>query len=147
MRDSTGLDEFRETRSRAPAQAATHAGSGPAFVAVPCAGNDATCDEAPIEWTNHHELCEAARAYRGVVIAAFVHDAIEAVRATIRRARSRHLRRREMRGIYRALHELDDRTLRDLGFHRCEILSVAAEAVGEAEWTRVRAPLAPRAPS
>lgn len=58
----------------------------------------------------------------------------------------RYQRRRAMHAIYGALRELDDRTLHDLGFHRSEILSVAAEATGEAEWTRVRVPLRPRAP-
>jgi uncharacterized protein YjiS (DUF1127 family) len=55
-------------------------------------------------------------------------------------------RHRETRAIHDALVALDDRTLRDLGFHRCEIWSVAAEATGEAEWTRARKPLQPRTP-
>ena len=53
---------------------------------------------------------------------------------------------RETRAIFRVLHGLDDRTLRDLGFHRCEIWSVAAESTGEAESTRMRTILHPRAP-
>jgi uncharacterized protein YjiS (DUF1127 family) len=77
-------------------------------------------------------------------------DAIAEMARTIadRAARTweRHRRRRETQAIRGALSDLDDRTLRDLGFHRCEIGSVAAEATGEAEWTRVRAPLRPRAP-
>jgi hypothetical protein len=36
--------------------------------------------------------------------------------------------------------------LRDLGFHRSEIMSVAAEAVEDAERTRVRTLRMPRAP-
>jgi hypothetical protein len=43
--------------------------------------------------------------------------------------------------LYDALQQLDDHTLRDLGFDRNEIRSVAAEVTGEAEYTRVRAPL------
>ena len=67
--------------------------------------------------------------------------------AWLSQAFERHRRRRHARAIFRALHELDDRTLRDLGFHRSEIWSVAAEATGAAEWTRVRKPLRPRAPA
>ena len=47
-------------------------------------------------------------------------------------------RRREARVMRQGLHELDDRTLRDIGFTRSEIGSVVAEATGDAEWTRLR---------
>jgi uncharacterized protein YjiS (DUF1127 family) len=49
----------------------------------------------------------------------------------------RRRRRLERRSRY-ALPKLDPHTLRDLGFHRSEILSVAAEFLGAAEPTRVR---------
>jgi uncharacterized protein YjiS (DUF1127 family) len=46
-------------------------------------------------------------------------------------------RRLERRSRH-ALQQLDPHTLRDLGFHRSEILSVAAELFGAAEPTRAR---------
>jgi len=49
------------------------------------------------------------------------------------------LRDRERRRTERALRGLDARGLRDIGFTRGEISSVAAEAAGEIEATRQRA--------
>lgn len=49
------------------------------------------------------------------------------------------LRDRERRRTERALRGLDARTLRDIGFTPGEITSVAAEAAGEVEATRLRA--------
>ena len=51
---------------------------------------------------------------------------------------ARHRRRVAARDLCAALRGLDDRTLRDLGFHREEIGSVAAEIGGDAAPTRVR---------
>lgn len=70
----------------------------------------------------------------GEIVAA----AIDAVRAFAQRAQARRLRHRQARDVYDALRELDDRALRDLGFDRSELTSVAAEVAGEAECTRVR---------
>jgi uncharacterized protein YjiS (DUF1127 family) len=56
----------------------------------------------------------------------------------LRALRRRHRRRVAARELRAALHDLDDRTLRDLGFHRDEIASVAAELGGDAMPTRVR---------
>jgi uncharacterized protein YjiS (DUF1127 family) len=47
----------------------------------------------------------------------------------------------------RALRQLDDSTLRDLGLARCEISSLAAELRGHAEATRVWALRAERRPA
>ena len=70
----------------------------------------------------------------GEIVAA----AIDAVRAFVIEAQARRLRYRRARDVYDALRELDDRALRDLGFDRSELTSVAAEVAGEAECTRVR---------
>ena len=64
--------------------------------------------------------------------------ALTTVVAGVRDARAAFRRRREARVMRAGLHELDDRTLRDIGFTRSEIESVVAEATGEAEWTRLR---------
>jgi len=56
----------------------------------------------------------------------------------LRDLRTRRRRRVAARDLRAALHDLDDRMLRDLGFHRDEIASVAAELGGDAMPTRVR---------
>jgi uncharacterized protein YjiS (DUF1127 family) len=64
--------------------------------------------------------------------------AFQRVGAYLRAAgmRYRHLRR--AKATYDALRDLDDRTLRDLGFERSELASVVAEMSGTASPTRVR---------
>jgi hypothetical protein len=52
--------------------------------------------------------------------------------------RARRRRDAAARDLRAALCALDDRMLRDLGFHRDEIASVAAEMHGHANPTRVR---------
>jgi uncharacterized protein YjiS (DUF1127 family) len=89
------------------------------------AGNDAVGED----WTRTADDAEP-----WIIMAA-----IRAVGAIARRAHARHRQRQQARAVYDALRQLDDRTLRDLGFDRSEITSVAAEVTGEAERTRVRA--------
>jgi uncharacterized protein YjiS (DUF1127 family) len=84
--------------------------------------------------TRHHALGRALQTFARTLATRFLH------------IRERWRVRRETRAVFRVLHGLDDRTLRDLGFHRCEIWSVAAETTGEAESTRMRTILRPRAP-
>jgi hypothetical protein len=64
--------------------------------------------------------------------------AVKAVSARLREAKARFQRRADARASYRALCELDVRTLHDLGMHRSELRSVALEVHGEIEPTRIR---------
>ena len=63
---------------------------------------------------------------------------LERLGIVLRALRTRHRRRVAARDLRAALRDLDDRTLRDLGFHRDEIASVVAELGGDAMPTRVR---------
>jgi len=63
---------------------------------------------------------------------------LERLGVVLRALRTRHQRRVAARELRAALRDLDDRTLRDLGFHRDEIASVVAELGGDAVPTRVR---------
>ena len=51
-------------------------------------------------------------------------------------------RQRLFRATWTTLSSLDDRTLRDLGFDRHEIGSVASEMTGAVESSRIRSPFA-----
>ena len=104
----------------------------------------ANVDEPFDPWPSTYALHQTARERRAEALASVIRGAAGAVRGAILRAWKRYRQHRETRRIHDALRGLDDRTLRDLGFHRSEILSVASEASGAAERTRVR--LLPRAP-
>ncbi|MCC6194926.1 MAG: hypothetical protein IT518_10710 [Burkholderiales bacterium] len=60
------------------------------------------------------------------------------LRLALRRFLLDRQRRREAARTSAALHALDSRALRDLGFDRSEIGSVVAEMTGDAECTRIR---------
>lgn len=114
---------------------------------VAAANGDAALADAPAsDWISGHDLYRMARDRRAVVLQALVRRIAGWARESFVDALASYRRRREMKSIYRTLQELDDRVLRDLGFHRSEIMSVAAEAVEEAERTRVRTLRMPRAP-
>jgi uncharacterized protein YjiS (DUF1127 family) len=104
-----------------------------AWSGVP-AGNDDPLDP----WPSTSAVYRVARARRAALTAGIVREGLRAARDLIRRGWERYRRHRDTRLVYDALSALDDRTLRDLGFHRCEILSVAAETAGGAAPTRRR---------
>jgi uncharacterized protein YjiS (DUF1127 family) len=64
--------------------------------------------------------------------------ALDVLAAFVRSTRARRRRRLQARAICLTLRACDDRTLRDLGLHRSEITSLAAEATGMAACTRER---------
>ncbi len=70
----------------------------------------------------------------GEIFVALVHGAGAFVRGVLERRQ----RRRQAAQTYDLLCRLDDRTLRDIGFHGEEIWSVAAEIADLTERTRVR---------
>jgi uncharacterized protein YjiS (DUF1127 family) len=61
-----------------------------------------------------------------------------AITTLARRALVRYRQYRQAKAVRDALWQLDDRMLRDLGFHRDEIDSVAAEVAGQADRTRIQ---------
>lgn len=63
----------------------------------------------------------------------------KAIRAVIDRGVSRWREYRALRRTYKALADLDARTLKDIGFGASEAGSVAAELAGRAERTRLQA--------
>lgn len=93
---------------------------------------------APSTRPTSYDLYHAARARRSLVLGDLVVSMIRSLGSIARRARARYRQRREARELYDALRHLDDHLLRDLGFHRCEIASVAQEVTGATERTRVR---------
>jgi uncharacterized protein YjiS (DUF1127 family) len=86
------------------------------------------------------ELYRAAKAHRSLVLGKLAIRTIHAGGAIVRQAIARYRQRQQARNLHVALHQLDDRILRDLGINRSEITSFAAELTGQAECTRVRVP-------
>ena len=174
MRKSTDLDSLAALEEVAPRSVSTCSDTPIVILRRGAAGNDAFCED-PVSSRDHAEqwdwrafaphgfgdvattdtassarpiscgLHQAARAYRSFTLGEIIVVVIQAVGAIARRAYARHRQRRQAKVTYDALCQLDDRTLRDLGFRRSEMRSVAAEVTGEAEYTRVRAlPTSPK---
>ena len=103
---------------------------------------DAGAAPAAVARPASYELQQAARTRRWSTLGDMIAAAMQAAGAIVRRAYARYRQRRQAGAFYDALRQLDDHTLRDLGFDRSELGSVAAEASGEAEHTRLRVVLA-----
>ena len=82
-------------------------------------------------------LDQGAAVPRSSRMARIVEATLRAVGAIARRIYSGWKRQKQASDTYFALRELDAHTLRDLGFDRSEIRSVAAEIAGDADPTRV----------
>jgi uncharacterized protein YjiS (DUF1127 family) len=125
------------------------------------AENDATCELQPAEeidaWARHAlaangfgdaaidarpssvALHRAARAHRSYLLGSLIGAAFAATAKAGRHALKLYRRRRDAQATREALQRLDDRALRDLGFTRDEIGSIASELSGAAEASRVHA--------
>ena len=168
MRTSTDLDILVEPGEVTPRRGITHGDIPIVVLRRGRPGNDATCEDPATSkdelepWARHalaasgfgdvgttdaasserptsYELYHAARAHRSFSLGEIIVAAIYAVITLADRVYARHRQGRQARDIYNALRHLDDRTLRDLGFDRSELRSVAAEVTAQAEYTRVHA--------
>lgn len=95
-----------------------------------------TSEAAASAWPFSHELYQDAQSRRAALLGDLIAGAMRRVLAAALGTYRRYRQFREERATYEALHQLDDRSLRDLGFVRDEIRSVAAEITGRAERTR-----------
>ena len=84
------------------------------------------------------ELYHLARAHLSYQLREIFSAALQAIGDFGRRAIIRWKHRQQARATFVALRELDPRILRDLGFHRSELMSVSAEVAGVTESTRAR---------
>jgi uncharacterized protein YjiS (DUF1127 family) len=99
---------------------------------------DGAIIDAPSARATSYELYRDARAHCSFTLGEIIVALMQALAAFARQSLARHRQRRRARSTYDALRQLDDRTLRDLGFDRSELRSVAAEITREVERTRVR---------
>ena len=76
---------------------------------------------------------QTPRPHRSFALGELIVAAMQAAAASVRRAHARYRHRREIDAIDDVLRQLDDRTLRDLGFYRSALGSVAAELTRDAE--------------
>jgi uncharacterized protein YjiS (DUF1127 family) len=103
-------------------------------------------NEASIAALSTTQLEPAARIEHARRVGEFAAMAWRAVASHLQKMVVRARQRHQARATYLALRDLDTRTLRDLGFDRSEILSVAAGLAGGADAHRAHVVLALRGP-
>ena len=84
------------------------------------------------------DLYHLARAHRSYQLREIAKATVRAAGDVVRRMAAQWKHQQRARATYAALRSLDACVLRDLGFHRSELMSVAAEGAGMADSTRSR---------
>ena len=106
---------------------------------------DAAVDAAEqVSLLDSTELYHRARAHRSACLREILGAALRAITGWMRHTLAEWKRHQHARATFAALRGLDSHNLRDLGLHRSELLSVAAEVAGHADCTRARLVLAGR---
>ena len=136
-RGTPGNDAAYEDPAISAEAWARHALAANGFGDGAAVGDGAIADAGSARPTSY-ELYHDARAYRSFTLGEIIVALMQAVAAIARQALARYAQHQRARSMYDALRQLDDRTLRDLGFDRSEIRSVVAELAGKAECTRMR---------
>lgn len=137
--------------SRTAALVRAHAANDPGVadaeaIARPPASAEPAAPAAAVRRPWSAEVHRRASRLRSRIVGRAILAGIGAIAALVRRAHDAWRARRLAASICTSLDELDDRTLRDLGLHRSEVSSLAAELSGRAAMTRMNAMLALQGP-
>ncbi len=139
----SGSARVMRLRTEAPsndASLATRAGLGeetwPWHLVPPVRPHSATASEATSSAWPSYELYHDARRRRGRFVGDLIAAATRAIFAAALKFGDWYRQSRRAHATYTALHQLDDRSLRDLGFTRDEIRSVAAEMAWQTDHSR-----------
>lgn len=133
-------DSAAIARHGSPTLAPRNEHDAPALRAFAANGfGDASIGRAePYSLLNSIELQQQARAHRSRWQSQLLNKLVRAAADYMRGVRARWERRQQVRATFLALDALDASTLRDLGFHRSEIWSVATELSGDTGSSRGR---------
>jgi len=164
MRTQTETEDRAAAGEAAPPRITPRADFTPVAMPPEGAQNDGAYDGAPAEehelavWARRafaangladdaigpapagDDMLRVAQARRADFLGDSVVATIKAVSGFVQQAYARFQRARRASDIYDALRQLDDTTLRDLGFDRSELRSVAIEAAAQADDTSTNVP-------